>query len=217
MFWENTGIAAEPQQQASPFLARQRTAGRSGRASPCGHGPVPRRRVRSARESLGHLRADDCHGIVRDGFFVPVSAELSAPMRFVPLPPPTTPEVEELTQTVAGRLIAWLAAPSEEDHDYLDPDPAALMEAIFRSRESPRERGTSRRRVPLWREGTCLRPREVGHSPMRRLGGGGGEGRPGVMKCLSARIVRVLSRDARRVSCPFPTETESLPGAPSVD
>jgi hypothetical protein len=72
-----------------------------------------------------------------DGLFVPVSDEPSAPLRFVPLPPPTTAEVGELTRTIAGGLSARLTAASEEDNDYLDPDLAALMEALFWSRDAP--------------------------------------------------------------------------------
>ena len=78
-----------------------------------------------------------CHCIVPDGLFVPASGEPSAPLRFVPLPAPTTAEVEELTQTVAGRLTDRLAAASEEENDYLDPELAALVEALFWSRNPP--------------------------------------------------------------------------------
>ena len=77
------------------------------------------------------------HVIVPEGLFVPASDDTSAPLRFVPLPPPTTAEVEELTRRVAGRLTARLTATSEEDDDYLDPDLAALMEALFWSRNAP--------------------------------------------------------------------------------
>jgi hypothetical protein len=55
----------------------------------------------------------------------------------MPLPPPTTAEVEELAQTVAGRLIARLAAASEEENDYLGPELAALVGARFWSRDAP--------------------------------------------------------------------------------
>jgi hypothetical protein len=92
-----------------------------------------------------------CHRILPDGLFVPVSDEPSAPLRVVPLPAPTTAEVEELTQTVADRLTARLAAASEEEDDYLDPDLAALVEALFWSRDAPPavspQRGT--RDIPL--------------------------------------------------------------------
>ena len=77
------------------------------------------------------------HCILPDGLFVPVAEDPSAPLRFVPLPPPTTAEVEELTRTVADRLTARLAAASEEENDYLDPDLAALVEALFWSRNPP--------------------------------------------------------------------------------
>ncbi len=77
------------------------------------------------------------HMILPDGLFVPVSDDTSAPLRFVPLSPPTTAEVEELTRTVAGRLTARLAAASEEENDYLDPNLAALVEALFWSRDAP--------------------------------------------------------------------------------
>jgi hypothetical protein len=50
---------------------------------------------------------------------------------FVLLPAPTTAEVEELTQTVAGRLADRLSAASEKENDYLDPELAALVEARF--------------------------------------------------------------------------------------
>jgi len=58
-------------------------------------------------------------------------------LRFVPLPPPITAEVEKLTRTVAVRLTARLAAASEEEDDYLDLDLAALVEARFWSRSPP--------------------------------------------------------------------------------
>lgn len=85
------------------------------------------------------------HCILPDGLFVPTLADTNAPLRFVPLPPPTTAEVEELTRMVAGRLTDRLAAASEERGDYLDPNLAALVEALFWSRNAPA--GT--RDVPL--------------------------------------------------------------------
>ena len=78
-----------------------------------------------------------------DGLFVPPAdcsvapTESRAPLRFLPLPPPTTPEVEELTATVARCLTDRLTAASEERGDYLDPDLAALLEALHWSREAP--------------------------------------------------------------------------------
>ena len=80
-------------------------------------------------------------------------------MRFVPLPPPTTAEVEELTRTVADRLTARLAAASEEENDYLDPDLAALIEALFWSRNPPRGKGS---RSVLSRPALSHRWRKVG-------------------------------------------------------
>jgi hypothetical protein len=72
-----------------------------------------------------------------DGLFVPVADDTSAHLRFVPLHPPTTAEVEELTRMVAGRLTDRLAAASEEESDYLDPELAALAEALLWSRDAP--------------------------------------------------------------------------------
>jgi hypothetical protein len=75
------------------------------------------------------------HSLVPDGLFVPGGGE--GMMRFVPLPPPTTADVETLATTVAARLTDRLAADAEEQGDYLDPDLAALVEAIFWSRNPP--------------------------------------------------------------------------------
>ena len=58
-------------------------------------------------------------------------------MRFVPLPPPTTAQVEELTVVITHRVTDRLAAASEERGNYLDPDLAALCEALFWSRNTP--------------------------------------------------------------------------------
>ena len=85
------------------------------------------------------------HSLVPDGLFVPEPSgvngvrEAGAPgrLRFVPLPPPTTADVEELAARVAGRLTDRLAVAAEERGDYLDPDLAALVEAIFWSRNPP--------------------------------------------------------------------------------
>jgi hypothetical protein len=80
---------------------------------------------------------------VPDGLFVPAvagagtAADPTAPLRFVPLPAPTTAEVEDLTATVARRLADRLAAASEERGSYLDPDLLALLEALHGSREAP--------------------------------------------------------------------------------
>jgi hypothetical protein len=90
------------------------------------------------------------HSVVPDGLFVPAAVGVEAGgegggggpiegagtrLRFVPLPAPTTAEVEALT--VTQRLTERLAASSEERGDYLDPDLAALIEALFWSRNAP--------------------------------------------------------------------------------
>ena len=60
-----------------------------------------------------------------------------APRRLVPLPPPATAPVEELAATIARRCISLFVAASEADgNDYLDPNLAALCEAIFWSRNA---------------------------------------------------------------------------------
>ncbi|MFH1834421.1 MAG: hypothetical protein ABH877_05295, partial [bacterium] len=46
-------------------------------------------------------------------------------------------DVEALTVTVARRLTERLAADAEERSEYLDPDLAALCEALFWSRNAP--------------------------------------------------------------------------------
>jgi len=82
------------------------------------------------------------HSILPDGLFVPSP---DGRLVFAPLPPPTTAEVEQLTHTVARRLTDRLTAAAEERGHYLDPDLAALCEALFFSRNAPP--GT--REVPL--------------------------------------------------------------------
>ena len=75
------------------------------------------------------------HSVVPDGLFVRAA---SGPLTFVPLPPPTTVEVEELAVTVARRCTERLVAASgAESSDYLDPNLAALCEALFWSRNAP--------------------------------------------------------------------------------
>jgi hypothetical protein len=68
-------------------------------------------------------------------------------LRFVPLPPPTTTDVEELTRTVAGRLTERLAAAAEEQGDYLDPDQTLVEPKAAHSGETatifPRRTGDS--------------------------------------------------------------------------
>jgi len=85
------------------------------------------------------------HSILPDGLFVPTADDPRAALRFVPLPPPTTAEVEELTALIARRLTDRLAAASEERGDYLDPDLAALVEALFWSQNAP----SGTRDIPL--------------------------------------------------------------------
>jgi hypothetical protein len=59
-------------------------------------------------------------------------------LRFEPLPPPTTADIEELTLTIARRLMKHLATVWEaEGSDYLDPSLASLAEAFFFSRDPP--------------------------------------------------------------------------------
>jgi hypothetical protein len=75
------------------------------------------------------------HSVLPDGLFVRAA---SGPLTFVPLPPPTTVEVEELAVTVARRCTERLVAASDaESSDYLDPNLAALCEALFWSRNAP--------------------------------------------------------------------------------
>jgi len=58
---------------------------------------------------------------------------------FAHLPPPANAEVQELTLLLAGRLATRLAALSEaEAPGWLDPDLAALCEALCFSRDAPR-------------------------------------------------------------------------------
>jgi hypothetical protein len=61
------------------------------------------------------------------GLIVPVLHDPGGSLRFLPLPPPTTAEAEELTLTIARRLAARLAAASEEQGDYLDPMPDSVL------------------------------------------------------------------------------------------
>jgi hypothetical protein len=81
------------------------------------------------------------HSILPDGLWFADSSAGAASgrrLRFEPLPPPTTAEVEELTATIADRLRDRVAAAWEaEGSDYLDPDLAALCEAFFFSRTPP--------------------------------------------------------------------------------
>ena len=55
----------------------------------------------------------------------------------MPLPPPTTAEVEELAVRIAERCTSRLTAAAEARGDYLDPNLAALVEALFWSRNPP--------------------------------------------------------------------------------
>ena len=83
------------------------------------------------------------HSVLPDGLFVPSP---DGRLVFTRLPPPTTAEVEELTLTIAQRCTSRLAATSEADGDgYLDPNLAALVEALFWSRNAPQ----GRRDLPL--------------------------------------------------------------------
>jgi hypothetical protein len=81
------------------------------------------------------------HSIVPDGLFVAdalAEGGTGGRLRFEPLPPPTTADVEALTATIARRLMDRVAAAWEADgSDYLDPDLAALCEAFFFSRNPP--------------------------------------------------------------------------------
>ena len=74
------------------------------------------------------------HSVEPDGLFVP---EPDGSLRLVPLPPPTTAEVQDLAVAIASRLTERLAAASEEEGNYLDPDLAALCEALLWSRNAP--------------------------------------------------------------------------------
>ncbi|MBU2691311.1 MAG: transposase, partial [Candidatus Eisenbacteria bacterium] len=59
-------------------------------------------------------------------------------LRFEPLPPPTTADVEELTLEIGRRMSERVAAAWEADgSDYLDPDLAALCDAFFFARNAP--------------------------------------------------------------------------------
>jgi len=74
------------------------------------------------------------HSILPDGLWVAGNGSAER-LRFEPLPPPTTADVEELTVTIARRLMERVAAAWEaEGSDYLDPELAALCEAFFFSR-----------------------------------------------------------------------------------
>jgi hypothetical protein len=99
--------------------------------------------------------------ILPDGLFFPVSDDTSAPLCFVPLPPPTTAEVEELTRTVADRLTARLAAASEEENDYLDPELAALVEALFWSRDAVWSKYSTEPQLPSSVSVTVRRPAPI--------------------------------------------------------
>jgi hypothetical protein len=55
----------------------------------------------------------------------------------VPLPAPTTTEIEELTVRIAERCTSRLTKAAEERGDYLDPNLASLVEALFWSRNPP--------------------------------------------------------------------------------
>jgi hypothetical protein len=68
------------------------------------------------------------HSILPDGLFIADAlAEdgTGGRLRFEPLPPPTTADVEELTATIARRLMDRVAAAWEADgSDYLNPSRA---------------------------------------------------------------------------------------------
>ncbi len=60
------------------------------------------------------------------------------PLRFVPLPPPTQGEIQELAVTLAARLTACLTAAWENDgQSGLDQALAGLSEALFWSQHAP--------------------------------------------------------------------------------
>ncbi|MBM3287730.1 MAG: hypothetical protein FJY88_10340 [Candidatus Eisenbacteria bacterium] len=81
------------------------------------------------------------HSVLPDGLWVAdssVGGGAVGPLRFEPLPAPTTAEVEELAATVARRLMGRVVAAWEaRGSDYLDPELAALCEALFFSRDPP--------------------------------------------------------------------------------
>jgi hypothetical protein len=77
------------------------------------------------------------HSILPDGLWVPGS-DSAERLRFEPLPPPSTADVEELLAGIARRLAKHVAAVWEaEGNEYLDPSLAALVEAFFFSRDPP--------------------------------------------------------------------------------
>ncbi len=97
------------------------------------------------------------HSVLPDGLFVPVRQEIidsgagrghatqntpsgrdHGPLRFVPLPPPTQGEIQELAVTLAARLTACLTAAWENDgQSGLDQALAGLSEALFWSQHAP--------------------------------------------------------------------------------
>lgn len=64
------------------------------------------------------------HCLVPDGVFLP-SAEPAAPLRFVALPPPTQPQLTELTARIVERLVA--VARKHLGDDALPDDPPSLL------------------------------------------------------------------------------------------
>ncbi|MBD3161787.1 MAG: hypothetical protein GF328_06745, partial [Candidatus Latescibacteria bacterium] len=92
------------------------------------------------------------HSVLPDGLWTPAGP--GEPLRFAPLPAPTTAEVAKLTERIARRLSATVTAAWEADgSDYLDPDLASLCEAFFFSRTPPLGEGRSPRLPGLDGEG----------------------------------------------------------------
>jgi len=91
------------------------------------------------------------------------------PVRFEPLPAPATAEVEELAATLARRLMSRVVAAWEaRGSDYLDPEPAALCEALFFSRDPPVGRREDPELPGLEGEGFSLRAAQAVPSWERR-------------------------------------------------
>jgi len=79
------------------------------------------------------------HCVVPDGVFLP-SAEPQAPLRFVALPPPTQPQLTQLTARIVERLVA--VARKHLGEDALPDDPPSLLasctaEALRSPRRGP--------------------------------------------------------------------------------
>jgi hypothetical protein len=77
------------------------------------------------------------HSVLADGLWVAADGSTQR-LRFAPLPPPTTAEIERLAIAIAERVTRHVASVWEaEGSGYLDPRLASLVEAFFFSRTPP--------------------------------------------------------------------------------